>query len=150
MLPQPGLSSNGLVNKSMEYFPIATVADHYDLPISTLHHWERQNLLVPHRRAGRRVYNRDQVYRIALIKLWRTTGRLGLTDIGAVLDRETEGEWRAIISARMRALEAEMETLAAAHEYLRTLLECRQHGDPARCPGFRASVSLPASANRRE
>ncbi|WP_280316519.1 MerR family transcriptional regulator [Nocardia wallacei] len=127
------------MNKPPESFGIATVAARFGLPISTLHYWERQGLLVPDRRAGRRHYPRDQVDRIALIKLWRATGRLALADIAALLDGGTGPDWRATVAARMSAIRAEMDTLATAHDYLSGLLECRHPGNPADCPAFRAA-----------
>lgn len=133
------------MNELTEDFAITTVAEHFDVPISTLHYWERQGLLLPHRRAGRRYYSREQVYRIALIKLWRTTGLLGLTDIAGVLDRDDSDGWRDIVTTRMAAIRTEMETLATAYDYLDLLLDCRQRGDLAQCPGFRASIAVPVS-----
>lgn len=34
--------------------PIRDVADHFGLPLSTLHYWERRELVAPTRRAGQR------------------------------------------------------------------------------------------------
>ncbi|WP_280276201.1 MerR family transcriptional regulator [Nocardia wallacei] len=129
------------MNEPTESFGIATVAERFALPISTLHYWERQGLLVPHRRAGRRYYSHDQVSRIALIKLWRATGQLPLADIAALLHGGTGPQWRETVAARMSAIRAEMATLATAHDYLSGLLECHQPGDPTQCPAFRAAVT---------
>ncbi|MER8157697.1 MerR family transcriptional regulator [Streptomyces sp. NPDC094472] len=61
--------------------PIRDVADHFGLPLSTLHSWERRELVAPTRRAGQRWYDTEQLYRVALIKLWRTTGLIGVEHI---------------------------------------------------------------------
>uniref|UniRef100_UPI0024552E96 helix-turn-helix domain-containing protein n=1 Tax=Nocardia brasiliensis TaxID=37326 RepID=UPI0024552E96 len=68
-----------------ELTDISTVVDHFALPLSTLHYWERRGLLAPHRRGGPREYDDDQHYRIALIKQWGSTG-LGIHgDIGELM-----------------------------------------------------------------
>ncbi|WP_091618221.1 MerR family transcriptional regulator [Amycolatopsis saalfeldensis] len=79
----------------MDLLPISEVAAGFRPPISTLHYWERCGLLTPHRRSGRRCYDRDQLYRIALLKVWRETGNLSLDDIAAALGvRHTDRGWR--------------------------------------------------------
>lgn len=132
-----------MVNKSTEDFAITTVADHFGLPISTLHYWERQGLLAPHRRAGRRFYSMEQVYRIALIQLWRETGQLGLADIAEILHGDPDRDWREVVTDRMSAIRGRMDSLAAAHDYLEHLRSCQRDHDLEQCPGFRGSVSVP-------
>ncbi|MGP3939167.1 helix-turn-helix domain-containing protein [Streptomyces sp. 6N106] len=65
--------------------PIRDVADHFGLPPSTLHYWERRELVAPTRRAGQRWYDTEQLYRVALIKLRRTTGLIGVAPIAEML-----------------------------------------------------------------
>lgn len=129
----------------MDLLPISEVAAGFRLPISTLHYWERRGLLSPHRRSGRRCYDRDQLYRIALLKVWRETGNLSLDDIAAALGvRDTDRGWRDTVSARIEAIEAETRRLETARSYLTYLLTCRHHGAPDECPYFREGVQLPA------
>ncbi|GAU70184.1 putative MerR family transcriptional regulator [Streptomyces sp. NBRC 110611] len=124
---------------------IRQVADHFGLPLSTLHYWERRGLVTPHRRFGQRHYDADQIYRIALIRLWRTTGQMSLDEIAAVLSgrADTPG-WRDTVTARIAALEAQMAQLDIARGYLRGLLACPRGDAPEHCENFRAQVSLPA------
>ncbi|MFI9402492.1 MerR family transcriptional regulator [Nocardia sp. NPDC052316] len=124
--------------------PIATVVDHFDIPLSTLHYWERRGLLTAHRRGGRRCYDQDQLYRIALIKQWQTTGLLSLDEIATLLAaRATTGDWRATVTAHMAAIDARMHELETARRYLHWLLTCPHDGELERCPNYRSSVALP-------
>ncbi|QLE70225.1 MerR family transcriptional regulator [Streptomyces rectiverticillatus] len=124
---------------------IRQVADHFDLPISTLHYWERRGLITPYRHFGHRHYNADQIYRIALIRLWRATGQMSLDEIAAVLsERPDTSGWRETVTARIAAIEAQLTQLDTARSYLRGLLECRHDDALEHCEGFRAQVTLPA------
>ncbi|MFC4083773.1 MerR family transcriptional regulator [Amycolatopsis samaneae] len=128
----------------MEPVPISTVTRHFDLPASTLHYWERRGLLSSHRRSGWRYYDRDQLYRVAQIRLWRDLGLLSLDDIAVVQAGPAEGrDWRETVAARIDVLEEQMDRLIAARTYLRHLLLCRQEGPLHECPYFRAGVVLP-------
>ncbi|MEV0081746.1 MerR family transcriptional regulator [Saccharopolyspora sp. NPDC050642] len=121
--------------------PIRVVADHFELAISTLHYWERRGLISPQRRGGQRCYDADQLYRIALIKLWRTTGLMSIDEIAAMLDAESG--WQDTVPARIAEIERQQAALEAARDYLNHLLGCRHESGPDRCPRFRAAVDLP-------
>ncbi|MGX1774231.1 helix-turn-helix domain-containing protein [Nocardia brasiliensis] len=127
-----------------ELTDIATVVDHFALPLSTLHYWERRGLLTPHRRGGRRYYDDDQLYRIALIKQWRTTGLMSLDEIGELLTaRATDPDWRTTVDAHIAAINRNMAELETARDYLDYLRTCRYDGELENCPAYRATVALP-------
>ncbi|WP_028934444.1 MerR family transcriptional regulator [Pseudonocardia spinosispora] len=123
---------------------ITEVAEHFGLALSTLRYWERQGLLTSHRRATRRCYDTDQLYRIALIKHWRDTGLMSINDIRAILS-ETPGSdtWLATTSALLTTIEERTAQLETAHRYLQHLSGCRHPGAPEMCPGFQETVDLP-------
>ena len=121
--------------------PIRLVADHFGLATSTLHYWERRGLITPYRRAGQRWYDSDQLYRIFLIKLWRTTGLLGLEEIAGLL--ATESGWQEAVTTRIAEIDRERATLDTARAYLEHLLTCKHTDGLERCPAFRAAVNLP-------
>ncbi|MFI6169888.1 MerR family transcriptional regulator [Nocardia sp. NPDC051052] len=124
--------------------PIATVVDHFDIPLSTLHYWERRGLLTTHRRGGRRCYDQDQLYRIALIKQWQTTGLMSLDEIATLLTaRSSTADWRATVTTHVTAIDNHMRELEIARHYLHWLLTCSRDGDLEHCPGYRSSVTLP-------
>ncbi|MFE0173685.1 MerR family transcriptional regulator [Streptomyces sp. NPDC059002] len=128
---------------------IRQVADHFELPVSTLHYWERRGLITPRRRSGRRHYTADQIYRIALIQLWRTTGRMTLDEITEILAERTDTpDWRDTVTARIAAIESQITQLTTARGYLRDLLTCPHDAAPEHCEGFRARITLPAAEHR--
>ncbi|TDD96820.1 MerR family transcriptional regulator [Actinomadura rubrisoli] len=128
-----------------ELTPIRKVADWFALPISTLHYWERRGLLEPHRRSGRRYFDSEQVYRVALIKLWRETGLMSIEEIDALLRRGgPDTAWRETVHGRIAALEARIARLDAARAYLGHLLSCPHGDDLEKCPEFREAVSVPS------
>ncbi|MBB5081791.1 MerR family transcriptional regulator [Nonomuraea endophytica] len=113
---------------------IRTVADHFGLPISTLHYWERRGLVVPHRRARQRFYDTAQVYRVALIQPWRRSGLMGIDEIAALLSR-TEN-WRDVVDSRMADIDAQQDRPAAARRYLGHLKQCDHGPSLEDCPRF--------------
>ncbi|MFC6883698.1 MULTISPECIES: MerR family transcriptional regulator [Actinomadura] len=122
---------------------IREVADRFGLPISTLHYWERRGLLAPHRRSGRRYFDSEQVYRVALIKLWRETGLMSIEEIDTLLRRRGPGrEWQEAVHGRIAALGAHIDRLEAARTYLGHLLTCAHGDDLEQCPQFRATVPV--------
>lgn len=134
----------------MELASIRDVSTRFDLPISTLHYWERRGLITPHRRSAWRYYDRDQLYRIALIRLLRDTGQLSLDEIATVLAGRTgTHDWRDAVAARIEAVEAQLRTLTTARTYLNHLLECRQKNALEQCPEFRSTVELPEAVAPR-
>lgn len=125
--------------------PIRVAADHFAVPISTLHYWERRGLLTPHRGpGGHRCYDTDQLYRIALIQLWRDTGTMSIDEISAVLTgQSTEDDWRVTVGTRVEAIQAQLAKLGTAMAYLNHLLTCPHGPDLERCPDFRARTPIP-------
>ncbi|WP_069166377.1 helix-turn-helix domain-containing protein [Nocardia altamirensis] len=130
-----------------ELTEISTVVDHFDIPLSTLHYWERRGLLTPHRRGGRRCYDEDQLYRIALIKQWQSTGLMSLDEIGSLLTaRGTDPDWRDTVTDHLASIDRKMAELDIARAYLDYLLTCPRDGELEHCPAYRATVTLPKQA----
>ncbi|WP_058043859.1 MerR family transcriptional regulator [Streptomyces roseifaciens] len=136
-----------------ELTPIRDVADRFELPLSTLHYWERRGLVEPHRRSGRRYFDAEQVYRVALIKLWRETGLMSIEEIAGLLHRDAAGtsggagstggaDWQETVLGRIAALDAHIARLNAARAYLGHLLTCAHGDDLEKCPDFRATVPV--------
>ncbi|MVO85415.1 MerR family transcriptional regulator [Streptomyces sp. p1417] len=147
-----------------ELTPIREVADRFGLPLSTLHYWERRGLVEPHRRSGRRYFDSEQVYRVALIQLWRETGLMSVGEIRTLLQGDAGPvpgpspspragtdtnpdpgtspgtDWRQTVLGRVAALDAHIARLGAARTYLTHLLSCDHGPDLERCPDFRATV----------
>ncbi|MGW4399457.1 MerR family transcriptional regulator [Amycolatopsis nivea] len=130
----------------MDLYSIGEVSARFAVPVSTLRYWESCGLIEPHRRSGWRFYDRDQLYRIALIRTWRETGLLSLDDIAALLEVHGQsGDWRGIVAARIEAIQEQVTRLLDAQAYLHHLMTCRHDGPLDECPGFRAGVDLPVA-----
>ncbi|WP_378740134.1 MerR family transcriptional regulator [Nocardia brasiliensis] len=134
--------------------PIATVVQHFGIPLSTLHYWERRGLIIAQRRGGRRCYDTDQLYRIDLIRQWQSTGLMSLDEIAVLLSAPSaaspDARWRALVHAQLTALEHRMAELDRARDYLHVLLTCPHRGELERCPNYRATVSLPGGLGNDE
>ncbi|MFN6554448.1 MerR family transcriptional regulator [Mycolicibacterium septicum] len=126
-----------------DYVTIREVADHFHLPVSTLHYWERCGLVAPARRAGGRIYDAEQVYRVALIDVWRHEGHLSIEDITELL--ELQDDWQNTVTQRISELESRIDELTRARDYLGRLLECAHGPELVQCPLFRGRVTVPAS-----
>lgn len=124
------------------YATIREVSDHFGLPVSTLHYWERRGLIHPLRRSVQRMYDVEHVYRIALIELCSRAGKLSLDDISTLL--QSNDDWRSVVLKHIDDIDAQLEELNAARAYLSGLVDCRNGPDLVQCPHFRASVSVPS------
>jgi MerR family redox-sensitive transcriptional activator SoxR len=107
------------VNVPKSFLTIGEMSRRSGLPVSTLHFYERKGLISPERTAANhRVFRRDTLRRVAIIKVAQTVG-LPLTRIAAALSelprdtapdtqdwaRLAEG-WNADLTARIAALTA--------------------------------------------
>lgn len=127
---------------------IGEVAERFGVAISTLHYWERRGLITPRRRSGWRYFDTDQLYRIALIKLWQGTGLMTLDEIATVLAGRTDNhDWRDTVTGRLTAIEEQMSRLNSAYEYLHHLMQCPRENGLEKCPEFRDKVALLSDFN---
>ena len=58
----------------MKIFDIGEIADRSGIPPSTLRYYEDRGLVTPQRRAGKRMYAREQLRRLAFIQLMQRLG----------------------------------------------------------------------------
>ncbi|RJQ73841.1 MerR family transcriptional regulator [Pseudonocardiaceae bacterium YIM PH 21723] len=114
---------------------VGDVATRFELAVSTLHYWERRGLIAPQRRGGRRYYDDEQQYRVALIQGWQAKGRLSLEEIAGLL---TGPGWRDGVRARLAEVEAEMAELTSVREYLYCLLRCTRDHPAQDCTALRS------------
>ncbi|MGW7532333.1 MerR family transcriptional regulator [Amycolatopsis sp. NPDC054798] len=134
----------------MDLYSIGEVSARFDVPVSTLHYWESCGLIEPHRRSGWRFYDQDQLYRIALIRIWRETGHLSLDDIAALLGVDGKpDDWRSTVTARIEAIQEQVTRLLDAQAYLHHLMTCGHDGALDECPTFRAGIDLPVAKAAR-
>jgi DNA-binding transcriptional MerR regulator len=88
-------------------------------------YYERRGLLpADARRSGQRRYRIGSLRRLVFIGMMQDAG-LSLDDIAAILGAGTAKEWKAVGRRRAEALDAEIERLERAREYLQGALLCR-------------------------
>jgi DNA-binding transcriptional MerR regulator len=119
-----------------ESWAIGEVSALFGLNPSTLRYWEDEGLLVPAgRRSGRRVYVRENLRRIALIVRARDTGLMGLREIQAILDGDTDqGDWHDAVQSRLDAIDRQRARLETARGYLTHIISCPSDHPADNCP----------------
>jgi MerR family transcriptional regulator, copper efflux regulator len=138
---QPGndAAQGGLV-------PIGAVARRLRIPASTIRYYEERGLLMPaSRQAGRRWYTHDDVRRLAIIRYWQQSAGMSLDEIGEILAGPSgSAAWRRVISERIDAITAQIESMQAARDYLGHVLEHHRHSPPDGCEHFERLIWDPA------
>ena len=108
--------------------PLLTIGDvsaRAGVATSAVRYYERAGLLrADERQSGQRRYRPSTLRRLVFIGMLQDAG-LSLDDIRGVLDAASVAEWKAIASARLAALEEQIEQLEHARDYLRGALLCR-------------------------
>lgn len=105
--------------------PIGEVARRAGVPTSTVRFYERRGLLdADARRSGQRRYRVESLRRLVFIGMLQDAG-LSLDDIAGVLGAAHVTDWKAIGRRRLAVLDAEIDRLQRAREYLDGALLCR-------------------------
>ena len=109
---------------------IGQMAQRSGLPISTLHFYERRGLITSQRDKGnRRVYRRDTLRRVTVIKVAQRAG-VTLTEIEAALSHLPEkrvpntADWERLSTNWHADLTARIETLTALRDKLAICIGC--------------------------
>jgi DNA-binding transcriptional MerR regulator len=118
---------------------VGELADRFDLETHVLRHWEDKGLLLPDRdSAGRRVYGKDDAYRVATIIASKASG-MSLEQIRTLVDASTDGR-RDALRSHLAELDRRQADLERSRHLTQHALECRAH-DITTCPGFQAHVA---------
>lgn len=120
---------------------IGELAGRAGVATSTVRFYERRGLLVADaRRSGQRRYRPSALHRLAFIRLMQDAG-LSLDDVAGILAAGSADEWKAIARRRLAALEAEIDKLQLARDYLRGALACRHEHPATECRVMRAEIA---------
>ncbi len=112
---------------------IGQVAQRAGVPTSTVRYYDRRGLLSPDARSsGHRRYTEESLRLLVFIGMLQDAG-LSLEDIIGVLNATDVAEWKAIGRRRLAELDAEIEKLQVAREYLKGALLCRYHHPVPEC-----------------
>ena len=125
---------------SGETMDIGEVVATTQVPVSTLHVWERHGLVSPSGRSGlRRQYPSDVVERIGTIILLQRGG-FSLAEIGALLAPGAFSDGKDAIVVKLAELRKRREQLDTAITGLEHALSCREPS-PFECARFRAMIA---------
>ncbi len=112
------------------YLSVGQVAERSGLPVSTLHFYERKGLIAAQRNsANHRVYRRDVLRRVTVIKVAQSAG-ISLSEIAQALSSlptdsvpDTE-DWGRISRAWHDDLTLRIETLTGLRDKMATCIGC--------------------------
>mgnify|MGYP002403919402 CR=1 FL=1 len=116
-----------------ELLTIGEVAARAGVATSAVRYYERRGLITADaRQSGQRRFRIETLRRLVFIGMLQDAG-LQLDEIAGVLGAETVDEWKAIARRRVAELDAEIERLQLAREYLRGALLCRYDHPATEC-----------------
>ena len=123
----------------MNLIPIGEAAARLGLNTSALrYYYERGLVPVQNRQAGQRLYGRDELRRLAFIKIAHRL-RIPLETAAAVLDASDQ-EWRETVRDQIAALDDLIKQAQAAQTFLSHAMNC-PHTHPTRdCPTMTAAL----------
>jgi MerR family redox-sensitive transcriptional activator SoxR len=119
---------------------IGEAAERAGVATSALRYYERRGLLTADtRRSGQRRYTEATLRRVVFIGMMQDAG-LALDEIEGVLNAANVKEWKAIARTRLTELDAEIEQLQLAREYLAGALLCRYDHPATDCRVMGAEI----------
>ena len=119
---------------------IGDLAQRAGVPTSTVRYYERRGLVTPDEwKSGQRRYSDASLRRLVFIGMLQDAG-LSLDDIAGVLGAARASEWKAIARQRLAALDATIEELQLARDYLAGALLCRYDHPATDCQIMGAEI----------
>jgi DNA-binding transcriptional MerR regulator len=117
----------------MNLIPIGEAAARLGLKTSALRYYDERGLVpVQNRQAGQRLYGRDELRRLAFIKIAHRLG-IPLETTAAIMDAPGQ-RWRETVRDQIAALDDLIKQAQAAQTFLTHALNC-PHTHPIRdCP----------------
>jgi len=142
---EPDFKSSGSVPEPL--LTIGEVAQRAGIATSTIRYYERLGLLVADARSsGQRRYRVTTLRKLVFIGMLQDAG-LALVDIAGILESADVGEWKAIATRRLEALDEEIATLVQARAYLSGALHCRYDHPATDCKIMGAEIDRRLSAS---
>ncbi|MGW4967179.1 MerR family transcriptional regulator [Nonomuraea sp. NPDC004186] len=117
----------------MELISIGEAARRLRLNTSALRYYEERGLVRPAaRHAGRRMYGRTELRRLALVALMQRLG-VRLDTAAAIMDGSGE-QWRSAVRDQIDELDALIERAQGARRFLSAALTCPAEHPTSECP----------------
>jgi DNA-binding transcriptional MerR regulator len=123
----------------MNLIPIGEAAARLGLRTSALRYYDERGLVpVQTRQAGQRLYGRDELRRLAFIKIAHRLG-ISLETAAAIMDAPGQ-EWRETVRDQIAALDELIKQAQGAQSFLTHALNC-PHTHPTRdCPNMTGAL----------
>ncbi|MGW4844943.1 helix-turn-helix domain-containing protein [Nocardia brasiliensis] len=123
----------------MDLIPIGQAAAILGMTTSALRYYDERGLVCPTTRTGgKRMYNTDQMRRLAFIKVGQSLG-LPLDTAGAVLDAPSP-EWRDLLAQQITDLDQVIAQARTAQTFLTHALHCPADHPARECPTMRTAL----------
>jgi DNA-binding transcriptional MerR regulator len=117
----------------MNLIPIGEAAARLGLNTSALRYYDERGLVpVQNRRAGQRLYGRDELRRLAFIKIAHRLG-IPLETAAAIMDAPGQ-EWRETVRDQIAALDELIKQAQSAQTFLSHALNCPSTHPTRDCP----------------
>jgi DNA-binding transcriptional MerR regulator len=116
----------------MEFVTIGEAAQLLALNTSALRYYEDRGLVTPERAAGKRMYRREHLRRLAFIQLMQRLG-IRLDAASAVLD-EPSDQWRDVVRGQIAAIDELIARANGARDFLEHALACPADHPVDECP----------------
>jgi DNA-binding transcriptional MerR regulator len=116
----------------MELMTIGEAAQTLGLNTSALRYYEDRGLVTPERRAGKRMYSRERLRRLAFIQVMQ---RLGIRlDAASAVLHDPSDRWRDVVREQIVAIEGLIARAIGARDFLEHALACPADHPVEECP----------------
>lgn len=123
----------------MDLIPIGQAAAKLGMAASALRYYDERGLVCPSTRSGgKRMYDSDELRRLAFIKVAQSLG-LPLDTAAAVLDAPGP-QWRALVVRQIAELDRVIDQARTAQVFLTHALDCPADHPARECPTMLAGL----------
>ncbi|MFB1299503.1 MerR family transcriptional regulator [Mycobacterium sp. pW049] len=117
----------------MDLIPIGAAAARLRMTASALRYYDERGLVRPRSRlSGRRMYGREELRRLAFLKIVHRLG-VPLQTAAAVLDAPSD-QWRGNVEEQIAELDRVIEQARSAQQFLTHALNCPAEHPASECP----------------
>jgi MerR family transcriptional regulator, copper efflux regulator len=130
---------------AIELVPIDEVARRLGLRASAIRYYEQRGLIEPvSRHSGRRWYGPAEIRRLAIVQYWQQSGLMSLDEIADILAGPSANRrWAQVVAARIEALQAQIERMQSARQFLEHILTFHPDSAPDGCAHYETMIWEP-------
>lgn len=124
---QPEEMDKFLQKRTKKWYTIGEVEEEIEVPATTIRHWELEGLITPNRHPenGYRLYNRDHIRRLLIIRTVQASVYLldTLRDVLDKIDEQNMGKAMEITEESLREMDRKIEDQLRTSYYLYKLIQ---------------------------